>query len=443
MLANFGLYQYLQGFYRCWGVDKMFPVRNIVLALFLSFTVHYYFLRFQWGWDTYVVVFQALMLVSLSAIGIVILIHRMHALSHQDCFYLIVIIYSLILLSLSCLRGGMPALLYGAKDYVLPIMLLPVYKMLLSENNKRFIYYIVASLGFLVSIIYLSEFINNFILMQGYFTYTEGIRDLMVAKGFSGIVETGFEKGEMRFSRMPGPISHSSSTGLMIAIGLLAALPLKRKKIDLIPQLIILVSFVCLILCGARTVWISCLVGYAYYQRLNFTSFVVTLLASLSVILMFSVYNPAITELINVSRFFNTMGDILQKAEILELSNILNIFLGLGFNYPGMLESEPFLFRPILEDDFFALQLFSMYGFFPLLFFVCYVFMKRKDVDKHIYEDKYWRAGKAILLCFLISAVHTNALVRPQLFPIFILFVVVVDQIRLAYTRPLPLFVIK
>ena len=421
----------------------MFRVRNIVLAPFLSLTVLYYFLRFQWGWDTYVVAFQALMLVSLSTIGIVLLSKRLHALSHQDFFYLIVIIYSLLLLSLSYLRGGIPALLYGAKDYVLPIMLLPVYKILLSDKNRRFTFYIVASLGFLVSIIYLSEFINNFILLRGYFTYTEGIRDLMIEKGFSGIAVSSFDKGEMRFSRMPGPISHSSSTGMMVAIGLLAALPLKRKKFDPLPQLIILVSFVCLILCGARTAWISCLVGYVYYQRLNFTSLVVTLLAFLTVILMFSVYNPAVTELINVSRFFNTIADILQKAEMLELSRFYNIFIGVGFNYPGMLENEEFLFRPILEDDFFALQLFSMYGFFPLLFFVFYVFKKRKDVDMHIYKDKYWRAGTAILLCFLISIFHTNALVRPQLLPIFILFVVIVDQIRFAYAKPVSNFIIK
>jgi len=382
-------------------------------------------------------------LVSLSTIGIVILVQRLHVLSQQDFFYLIVIFYSLLLLSLSSFRGGMPALLYGAKDYLLPIMLLPAYKILLSYKNRRFIYYTVASLGFLVSFIYLCEFINKFILLEGYFSYTEGIRDLMNKKGFSGIAESSFDNGEIRFFRMPGPISHSSATGLMIAIGLLAALPLKRKKIDPMPQLIILVSFVALILCGARTAWISCLIGYVYYQRLNFISLIMTLSAFLSTILMFSLYNPAITELINISRFSGTMVDILQKAEVLEISRFYNLVIGIGFNYPGMLENEEFMFRPILEDDFFALQLFTMYGFLPILFFVYYIFRERKDVDMYIYEDKYWRAGKAILICFLISVIHTNALVRPQLLPLFILFVVIVDQIRFAYKKPSSFLVIK
>lgn len=414
----------------------MFSFKNLVLGLFLFLTVLYYFLRYQWGWDIYVVAFQVLMLVTLSTIGLIFSIQRLHKISQQDTVYMIVVLYSMLLLILSCFRGGMPALMYGTKDYVLPIMLLISYKLLVSYDNRRIVYYIVALLGFSVSLIYIFEFINKFVLLKGYFTYTEGIRTLMAEKGFTGIAETSFDLGEIKFFRMPGPLSHSSSTGIIIAVGLLASLPLQRKRFDPIPQLIILVSFLSLVLSGARTAWISCLIGYFYYRHQNLRYIIIALLYFAAVILVFSIYNPAIVELVNISRFFNTLGDILQKAEVLELNKIYNIMIGSGFNYPGMSANEELIFRPILEDDFFALQLFTMYGVLPVMFFVYYLLKKRKGIVKHVYKDKYWMAGKAILICFLVSTFHTNALVRPQLLPIFVLFIVIVDQISNVYKKP-------
>ena len=161
----------------------------------------------------------------------------------------------------------------------------------------------------------------------------------------------------------------------------------------------------------------------------------IPLLSVATVILVYSIYNPAIIELVNVSRFFNTLGQILQKAEVLELNKIYNIVIGSGFNYPGMVANEDLMYRPILDDDFFALQLFTMYGVLPLLFFIYYLFKENKDVVKYMFKDKYWMAGRAILICFLVSTFHTNAMVRPQLLPIFILFIVIIDQIGNAYKK--------
>ena len=102
------------------------------------------------------------------------------------------------------------------------------------------------------------------------------------------------------------------------------------------------------------------------------------MLSIATVILVFSIYNPAIIELVNVSRFFNTLGQILQKAEVLELSKIYNIVIGSGFNYPGMVANEDLMFRPILDDDFFALQLFTMYGCCIAFFYLLYLQRKQR-----------------------------------------------------------------
>ena len=108
-------------------------------------------------------------------------------------------------------------------------------------------------------------------------------------------------------------------------------------------------------------------------------------------------------------------------------------FVGFGFNYPGMISTEGALFRPILEDDLFILQIFTMYGVIPISMFFYYLFLSKNNSHYMILNDKYWRSAKSIILCVIISAFHTNALVRPQIFPVFIFFIVIADQIANHY----------
>ena len=119
----------------------------------------------------------------------------------------------------------------------------------------------------------------------------------------------------------------------------------------------------------------------------------------------------------------------MQKIELLGYENLINIFIGFGFNYPNMNLNEAHSFFPILEDDLFILQLVTMYGAIPLFLFIRYLFFVKPRVSFNLYNDKYWLSAKAIIICALITAFHTNAIIRPQIFPIFFFYIVMADQI--------------
>ena len=108
---------------------------------------------------------------------------------------------------------------------------------------------------------------------------------------------------------------------------------------------------------------------------------------------------------------------------------MINIFIGFGFNYPNMNLNETHSFFPILEDDLFILQLITMYGAIPLILFIRYLFFVKARIPFDLYNNKYWLSAKAIIICALISSFHTNAIIRPQIFPIFFFYVVMADQI--------------
>ena len=76
--------------------------KEILLFAFLTFTVLYYFLRFQWGWDQSIVVLQVILLM---AIGGTAVFKAISGRAFHPSFFYIVILYSIALLLPTFIRG--------------------------------------------------------------------------------------------------------------------------------------------------------------------------------------------------------------------------------------------------------------------------------------------------------------------------------------------------
>ena len=135
--------------------DKAF---NITLSLFFTCTVLYYFFRFQFDLNFYTVVTQATLMILLSLVGLIRLLSISNLnLSYQKFAYCAAVLYCALLLLLTFFRGGMPGLLYGLKDFFLPILLIFAYKSITTKDTIVFFYKLIGFIGFIVSCIYLLE----------------------------------------------------------------------------------------------------------------------------------------------------------------------------------------------------------------------------------------------------------------------------------------------
>jgi len=401
-------------------------VKNLMLFLFLFMTVLYYFLRFQWGWDNYIIGFQVGLLSVFSLIGFINLLVNSHFYKNYEAVYVIIFIYCAFLLFITFFRGGVHGVSYGIKDYVLPVSLLLFYPIFILREDIDKIFLMVAIIASFVSIIYLGEFISKNILMSGYFHYTGGMRELT---GSIGETKVGYD--EYSYFRLAGPISHNNSTGLMIAIGALSSMALSKTKYSKYSKTLLLVNIVVLILTGARTAWLSFLVGYLFMNKISIIKLFIYSVAGIFLVNMVLTLLPGFSSLIELEGILKTFYIILSQVEVLDLSRLYNIIVGSGYNYNGMLDRNSF-FHPILQDDMFFIQLSTVFGLIPILLFIYFIF-SNKNLIKNIKYDVQYRASSAILLTFFISTLHTNALVRPQLFPLFFLFVVILHKIKTKY----------
>ena len=345
------------------------------------------------------------------------------SISSEPSFFHIFIAYSVLLLIPTFFRGGFGGAIYGVKDYVIPAALLLSFPYFVQRNSIRLVFYFVSFLGLVVSLIYFSEFISKNILFAGTFNYTEGIRELGELTGSDGIAESSFTSGLDAFFRLVGPLSHNNSSATFIAIGLLATLPLLSYKKNALFVCTVIFCSIVILVTGSRTAFIAftCSVLFFYRDRRS-----IWFAAGGTVILLFFTivyFVPAFIETISFTSFFNTAIDILGEFKEVDIGRLYNIFMGSGYNYPGMNDGYSKDFFPFMSDDLFILQLASIYGLLPWAFFLIAI-MSMNTIPKTNPYYSYMNASNAILICFLITTLHTNALVRPQLYPVFFLFIV-------------------
>jgi len=235
----------------------------------------------------------------------------------------------------------------------------------------------------------------------------------------------------MRIFRLAGPLSHNNSTGLMIAIGALSSMALFKTKYSKYSKVLFLINIIVLTLTGARTAWFSFLIGYLFIKKISIIklfnfSVISVFLVNITLILL-----PGFGGLVNLERFLKAFDIIINRVEILDLSRLYNIIIGSGYNYAGMLDKGS-TFHPLLEDDLFFIQLATVFGLVPILLFIYFIF-SNKNLVKNIKYNVQYRTSSAIVLAYFISTFHANALVRPQLFPLFFLFIVILHKVKEKY----------
>ena len=387
--------------------------------IFLLLTMLYYFLRFQWGWNSIIVIMQIGLLGLFSFSGFM----RAVLNKSDPIFFHVFVIYSLLLLLPTYFRGEFSGLFYGLKDYVIPTTLLLGFSYFIPKHKTKVVFYYVSIICGIVSIIYFSEFLSKNILFSGYFSYTDGIRLLSESTGADGIAESSFEGGLNSFFRLPGPLSHNNATGLAIAIGALATMPLLQTKKSIIMKAVFTICLITLLLSGARTAWIAFMLGALFYYREKRAIWILYIIMIMLCFWVVIYFLPAFIGTINIDTLLNTVFIIFSEFENIDGGRIYNLVIGSGYNYPGMKSGYSSNLNPLMNDDLFIIQLATIYGVLPLLMFA-YSVCSMKSIPKIDPNYAYMNAANAILICFAVSAIHTNALIRPQLYPIFFLFIV-------------------
>ena len=114
------------------------------------------------------------------------------------------------------------------------------------------------------------------------------------------------------------------------------------------------------------------------------------------------------------------------------MDRFYNLLVGSGYNYPGFKYSWQALSGPLVNDDLFLLQLLTMYGLLPVALFLFCV-ARMRSIPKNAQDYKFLNAANAILICLIVTVAHTNALIRPQIYPVFFLMIVMKHVIYKKY----------
>lgn len=397
--------------------------KSNILFVFIVITILYYFLRFQWGWNQGIVVLQFFLL-SLICIVAALRIISTNSVHQHPPFFLIFIIYSVILLIPTLFRGGISGVAYSIKDYVAPALLLLGYSYFIPKDKIHSVFYCISLVGLTVCTIYFAEFIYKNILFLGTFNYTEGIRELSADTGADYLAESSFSDGITSFFRLVGPLSHNNSTATIIAVGILATIPMLSSRFRSFALLTLIFSTSVLLITGSRTAYIAIFVSLVFYFR---DKWLLLFAVFLNIVLFFftiAFFVPAFVEVLNLEALIGTAEVILSQFERLGSDRIYNIFIGSGYNFPGFENKYAAFNGPVLNDDLFLIQLITTYGFIPLTIFYIFI-MKMPSIPKQDPLYNLMNASNAILICLSITVIHTNALIRPQIYPIFFLIIVI------------------
>ena len=245
-----------------------------------------------------------------------------------------------------------------------------------------------------------------------------------------------------KFIRLPGPLSQNNVTGLCLAIGTVLSIATTRLGYPVIGKVLLIICITSLFSTMARTAIISTLIGLFIYISMvpRNRKLISTCLASFVILLLFVVfyyyYFSAALQLMNPMRIMNTLIYISSHLlQLLTLDRLYNVVFGSGFSY---VDYKVNIFGPVLSSELFFAQLITMYGLFPLILFITSVLRRSfKLIKLEKYKSFYGPDYIIVLVSFiviimmLVSTIHESAMVRPQLFPIFFIFLSIISRYEL------------
>jgi hypothetical protein len=435
-------------------VKKM---RVYVVLVSLSLIVLYYFLRFQWGWDHNVLAMYALFLSGVSAVGLYVLIKGV-GVSNSRLFVMLQVIFAYLLL-LSCytfVRGGGTGLMYAIKEMLLPALFGVGVAFWVSPEKYRNILLFISYIAAFVGVLYVYEFIKYFVNGDGYMNYSIGMRNLFFSLHQTGgaKMHTVIQSDNLSFIRLPGVLSHNNVTGLLLSIGALLSLSIRNIRYPVIGRVVFLICLCSLLLTMARSAMLSFVIGYAvllyyngiFWQRLRIFMVLSVLGVLVAVLLqvsgLSSQYNSAAFALLEPGRIINTLVWILSNiTNIFDSGRFYNLIVGSGFSYPGYQSSQN-IFGPLISDDLFFIQLLTMFGVIPFLSLLYLMFSRTDNLLRNIkasacdiYDiNTIAVAAFSVIVVMLVSTIHTNAMSRAQLFPIFFICLAILSKYEIIFS---------
>ena len=441
------------------GDHLIIYVRNIktigLIFIFMVLTILYYFLRFQFDQPALVAIAQVSLLSLLALLALWGMVSGKYRFIHiLDYMLLLLLTHAILFCAYVPLRDGLYGAAWAVVSSLLPILVYFYVSNVLSPEGGSRVLILLEFILLTVAIIFIAEFINNHVLNQGFFKYT----DLMYAHAQSkGSIKThgAWAQGDLyRYIRMAGPLSHNNTTGVALALGLVLSVSryiTTHKVLTTVP--FVLVFFVALILGGGRTSLIAGLIGSLtavfFTTRISlakilpkFILVLVLLMAILSWMIATEVIDPsAFNQVYNTAQATETLVVMVTVDEIQEYFERVTTFpfvllSGLGPVTPTTSSDD--LLSPVPSEDIFIVELLSQYGIvLPfLLAFAVWVTFRKALVDTERHGNSFLRsllgASFGCVIVFVVSSSHTNAMIKPQLFPIFFIFLAIISIVRKA-----------
>jgi hypothetical protein len=432
---------------------------HVLISAFVVLTVLYYFLRFQTGLVNEFAIMQVLLLAVMAMLGGLNLYkfgvfpRGVSSFSNINSVVLLLLVHGVLFLPYLYIRDGAYETMHSAKTTILPFMIFWFFYHL--QHNRRLVLNVIEFVLLFVALLYIAEFFNKMILKQGYFEYSIALNRYVVNQfGGEGVSASWVEGDLYTLIRMAGPLSHNNTTGLAIALGLVLSVSKQlvlRKRYAFITSVVFAVA---LLLTGARTAVLAAALGIVVvYVSLhgvtealkNTYKLLIVIPVGVGIVmtlLQFGVIDiMAFGSVFNTSSSATSIGMMFGKSTFgyyfdQVLSNPVSLFTGLGHSgpnfrdYPGM--------SSLSDDDVFFMSVISHYGIILPSMLIVTVFVRTQSILQ-IARNNLSRDGLfillasygAVVLC-LISTVHTDAMLRPQLFPLFIIFLAYISALSVS-----------
>lgn len=356
--------------------------------------------------------------------------------------------YNILFLSKSFVHFGIIEGLYVVKNYIISLLLYFAVILFFDEKKSKNIITLIMFVCTFVSIIYITEFVNNFILHNDYFTYTKLMDQYSIeARNVIGGVSKSWVKGDLyTMVRMAGPLGHNNATAFIIAIGSLISIsmivfrhPQRGKYIAFI------ICIIGLILTGARTSLLASIAGiaalsiaglkYNYIRIRHFAYMSLTVFLVIAALISCKVIDfSAYKQIFSTEPIVETVTILASVDEFqefyLKVKNPIAFIIGYGFppTKTGMRDS----YSSVMSEDVFFVELLSQYGVvFSLIFSLMFLYSLRHSYvnckkNSFIYFNNnlfvIWAVISMIIASF-VSIAHTNAVIRPQINPILVISV--------------------
>lgn len=429
-----------------------------IWGVFFILTILYYFLRFQFGLVVVVPVMQVGVLGILAMVGLYSLVAGHFRFRNLiDVAVGLIMLHFVLFMPLTILRDGVGGAIYGVKEYLLPLLMYFSVRGRMSPALATRMLDLIGMIMVLVALIYAAEFVSKHILRDGYFQYTELMEMHAIEKGSDEGLSKSVIEGDIGYLiRMPGPLSHNNTTALAIAFGLVISVLWLMKSITLPKILSLSILSIALLMTGARTatfsavagiilvvvMWNGRLINKAILKSIFF--FIGISILVIFGVLVFGVFDMSsfiflfsFDEMLRIlGLMFSSKSDYLvwyaEQVQMLPFSPLT----GVGYRIPGSATGAD-VFRPVISEDLFVIQLFSSYGWIiPALLLLAIIRLvlnitrKRRHRSLSSDPDRAFVliGATGVLIVAIVSTVHTNALIKAQIFPIFIFLLAIASE---------------